>query len=111
MRAMPLRKCWFSMPVSTRRTMVNRPRMNKAGRTAAAKGWNVSGDRDANPKAPNELEREKAEREAGAAASLTVALAAAWSTKCSVTSADMNAVWPFLVIHRHAPPSEHRADE
>jgi len=54
-------------------------------------GTNTFRDWDANPRATSELESETTYRDDRAAASLTVAFAAVWRTKCSVVSADMNA--------------------
>jgi hypothetical protein len=59
MRAM-LFKNWIpSRLLSTSRKAVKRPRMNTAGSTMETKGTNSSGDREANPSATSELDREK----------------------------------------------------
>ena len=56
---MPCRNSVPSRLLSTSRTAVNRPRMKSAGSTMATKGPNSSGDREANPSATSELDREK----------------------------------------------------
>src|SRR5215203_6715638 len=90
MRAMPARYCMYSSEVSTSRIVVKTPRRKTAGSTAATKGMNTSRDCTMNPMATRELDSESMYRELRAEDSEIVELAAVWSTKCSVVSADIN---------------------